>query len=225
MGKRRIRSSQKENLSQKRRPWTSKEDEAIKLLVRENGVKQWTLIAENLCKKFNIIGRTGKQCRERWHNHLNNGIIKQPWTQEEEFTLFTTHKLIGNKWAEISKEIPGRTDNSIKNHFYSTVRKYYRKIFGKEGTQEDLRAQLSYITDAVLQGLNEDKGGSEEKLTADSLDEEEIFPDLDDMIVTGHCIKSPSEWNYFDQYFDSDQEIFMYPYSTNDNLQFFNNYF
>jgi hypothetical protein len=223
MGKKRLRNSQKDLFTQKRRPWTSREDDAIRLLVKENGVKQWTLIAESLSKKFNILGRTGKQCRERWHNHLNNGIVKQPWSQEEEFTLFTTQKLIGNKWAEISKEIPGRTDNSIKNHFYSTVRKYYRKIYGKEGTQEDLRTQLSDITEAVLNSLNEEKGASsEEKLTADSMDEEEIFPDLDDLIVTGHCIKSPFEWNCFDQYFESDLEIFTYPFS--ENLQFFNNF-
>lgn len=220
MGKKRLRSSQKDLLTQKRRPWTSREDEAIRLLVKENGVKQWTLIAENLSRKFNILGRTGKQCRERWHNHLNNGIVKQPWSQEEEIALFTTQKLIGNKWAEISKEIPGRTDNSIKNHFYSTVRKYYRKIYGKDGSQEDIRCQLSDITEAVLNGLNEDKAGcSEEKLTADSMDEEEIFPDLDDLVVTGHCIKSPAEYNCFDHYFDVDHEIFTYPFG---DFHFFN---
>ena len=53
-----------------RRIWTTEEDEAIRLMVHKYGTKSWALIAENLSKEHSIAGRSGKQCRERWHNHL-----------------------------------------------------------------------------------------------------------------------------------------------------------
>ena len=52
--------------------WTPEEDEAIRKLVEKYGTKTWSVIAEQIVKEFAIDGRTGKQCRERWHNHLGN---------------------------------------------------------------------------------------------------------------------------------------------------------
>lgn len=81
----------------RRRPWTHKEDQAIHLLVHENGIKQWSLISAKLKSIYTVSTRTGKQCRERWHNHLDPEITKQPWKLPEEFTLFECHKKLGNK--------------------------------------------------------------------------------------------------------------------------------
>ena len=55
-------------------------------------------------------------------------VRKNAWNQNEEFIFTEAHKIHGNKWAEISKYIPGRTDNSIKNHFYSIIRTLIKRI-------------------------------------------------------------------------------------------------
>lgn len=64
-----------------------------------------------------------KNLLSRWHNHLNPGIKKVKWTGEEDIKILEKHAIYGNRWSEIARFMPGRTDNHIKNHYNSTLRR------------------------------------------------------------------------------------------------------
>jgi Myb-like DNA-binding domain len=84
-------------------PWTPSEDRLLLSLVNELGAEKWVVIASRLGT------RTGKQCRERWHNHVNPILNKAPFSLEEEEAIERYYAEIGPKWAEIAKKLPGRS--------------------------------------------------------------------------------------------------------------------
>ncbi|KAL4445148.1 hypothetical protein ABPG74_021961 [Tetrahymena malaccensis] len=98
-------------------PWTAEEDEKLIYWVQQYGPYKWSQCSEL------ITGRSGKQCRERWFNNLNPNVKKGNWTQEEDNAIFRGYLSHGSSWSKIAKNLEGRTENSVKNRFYSTVRK------------------------------------------------------------------------------------------------------
>jgi hypothetical protein len=97
--------------------WIQEEDEVLRNWVLQHGPRHWAQAA------LQIPGRTGKQCRERWSNSLNPGIRKSEWTPDEDLLIYDLYKIHGSSWSRIAKHVPGRTENSIKNRFYSTLRR------------------------------------------------------------------------------------------------------
>ena len=95
-----------------KRAWTDEEDNRLRELTQIHGTSKWALIAESFQE------RTGKQCRERWHNHLAPQIKKGDWEEDEDAIIVTLQRQHGNQWSLFSRYLSGRTDNAIKNRFH-----------------------------------------------------------------------------------------------------------
>ncbi|KAI3503456.1 hypothetical protein L1887_31898 [Cichorium endivia] len=110
-------------------------------LVQKHGAKNWARVAEKLPL------RVGKQCRERWQNYLRPNIMKNAWSEEEDKLLISLHQQFGNKWADMARRMPGRTENNIKNHWNATKRKQFSsKNREKTKTPSLLKDYITSIT-------------------------------------------------------------------------------
>ncbi|XP_057954725.1 transcription factor MYB101 isoform X2 [Malania oleifera] len=105
----------------KKGPWTAEEDAILIEYVRKHGEGNWNAVQNN-----SRLSRCGKSCRLRWANHLRPNLKKGSFTPEEEHLILYLHARLGNKWARMASQLPGRTDNEIKNYWNTRSKRRQR---------------------------------------------------------------------------------------------------
>ena len=129
-------------------PWTEEENQKLREWVKIQGPTKWTLCSET------IPGRSGKQCREHWNNSLNPQLIKGNWTAQEDLFIMHFYKKYKGSWKKISPYFYKRTENAIKNRFFSQLRKIATQhIYSTEkkfASKIGLEVLVGFLDEALL---------------------------------------------------------------------------
>ncbi|CAH8328200.1 unnamed protein product [Eruca vesicaria subsp. sativa] len=120
-----------EKIGLKRGPWTIEEDHRLINFILNNGIHCWRVVP-----KLAGLLRCGKSCRLRWINYLRPDLKRGGFTDAEDDRIMELHSQLGNRWSKIASHFPGRTDNEIKNHWNTKIKKKMKHLGLDPATHE-----------------------------------------------------------------------------------------
>ncbi|KAI6700797.1 hypothetical protein NL676_015121 [Syzygium grande] len=159
----------------KRGPWNIEEDHKLASFIMNNGIHCWKTVP-----KLAGLLRCGKSCRLRWINYLRPDVKRGGFTEAEEDQIIQLHSRLGNRWSKIASHFPGRTDNEIKNHWNTRIKKKL-KLLGLDPVthqpiQEDQNNAQEIVnkTDMDLNPITEESLYCDDKPTAIEADQDKL---------------------------------------------------
>ncbi|KAI3689638.1 hypothetical protein L2E82_47602 [Cichorium intybus] len=129
-----------DKLGVKKGPWTAEEDKKLINFILTNGQCCWRAVP-----KLAGLSRCGKSCRLRWTNYLRPDLKRGLLNESEEQLVIDLHARLGNRWSKIAARMPGRTDNEIKNHWNTHIKKKLLKMGIDPVTHESLQKETEEI--------------------------------------------------------------------------------
>ncbi|RDX65629.1 Transcription factor RAX3, partial [Mucuna pruriens] len=122
----------------KKGPWSPEEDAKLKSYIEKNGTGgNWIALPQKIGLK-----RCGKSCRLRWLNYLRPNLRHGGFSEEEDNIICSLYVSIGSRWSVIAAQLPGRTDNDIKNYWNTRLKK---KLLGKHRREPRNRGNYNSV--------------------------------------------------------------------------------
>ncbi|XP_047940913.1 transcription factor MYB10-like [Salvia hispanica] len=145
-----VRSPCFDSNGMKKGAWSEEEDDKLRAFILSHGHWNWRLLP-----KYAGLKRCGKSCRLRWVNHLKPGVKRGNFSKEEEDLVIKLHDQIGNKWSAIAAELPGRTDNDIKNFWNTRVARRKRPNPSTSSSMDNENHLLEIASNDAMKNIHE----------------------------------------------------------------------